>query len=208
VRNVRSGKDVRLTRAMKLFASEREVVEEAFPGDVVGLANPGTFAIGDTLISAGPPLRFDDIPSFEPEHFASVRSLDTAAYKSFGKGIAQLREEGAIQAFYPYGSMRTEPILGAVGELQFEVAKYRLEAEYNVKTQFTYLPLSLARRVLADAETLKAATWPSNAKLVEDWEGKPIALFESDWSLRLAEEWNPQLQFRAFDRNAPEEIVR
>jgi len=197
VHNMRSGKDVRLTRAMKLFASEREVVESAFAGDVVGLANPGTFAIGDTLC-AGAPLRYDTIPAFEPEHFAGVRSLDTAAYKSFGKGIAQLREEGAIQVFYPFGSMRTEPILGAVGELQFEVVKYRLEAEYSVKTQFSGLPYTLARRVVADRDALPRATWPSNAKLVEDWEGRPIALFESEWSLRLAEEWNPGISFRAF----------
>jgi peptide chain release factor 3 len=207
VRNMRSGKDVRLTRAMKLFASEREVVDRAYAGDVVGLANPGTFAIGDTLCE-GEPVQFDSIPSFEPEYFVAVRSLDTAAYKSFGKGIAQLREEGAIQVFYPYGSMRTEPILAAVGELQFEVAKYRLEAEYNVKTQFTTLPYGLARRVAADAETLQGATWPSNAKLVEDWSGRPIALFESEWSLRLAQEWNAALDFQPFDEADALEVAR
>ncbi|MGZ3517475.1 MAG: peptide chain release factor 3, partial [Vulcanimicrobiaceae bacterium] len=87
VRNARTGKDVRLSRAMKLFASERESLEAAYAGDVVGLANPGSFAIGDTLCE-GPPVRFGGIPSFAPEHFASVRSIDTASYKSFGKGIA------------------------------------------------------------------------------------------------------------------------
>ena len=79
-------------------------------------------------------MRFDPIPAFEPEHFALVRSTDTASYKSFQKGIAQLREEGAIQVLYPYGQTRIEPILAAVGALQFEVVKYRLESEYNVKT--------------------------------------------------------------------------
>jgi peptide chain release factor 3 len=206
VRNMRSGKSVRLTRAMKLFASEREVIERAYAGDVVGLANPGTFAIGDTLCE-GPELQFDDIPSFEPEHFAGIRSLDTAAYKAFGKGIAQLREEGAIQVFYPYGSMRTEPILGAVGELQFEVVKYRLESEYNVKTQLTTLPYGLARRVVGDAAAIAGATWPSNAKLVEDWDGKPIALFESEWSLRLAQEWNAALEFGSFGATKTAEVV-
>jgi peptide chain release factor 3 len=207
VRNVRTGKDVRLTRAMKLFASEREVVDHAYAGDVVGLANPGSFAIGDTLCS-GTPLRYDGIPSFEPEHFASVRSLDTATYKSFQKGIAQLREEGAIQVFYPFGSMRTEPILAAVGELQFEVAKYRLEAEYNVKTQFASLPYGLARRVAGEADAVAGATWPSNAKLVVDWDGRPIALFESDWSMRLAQEWNAGLEFRPFGEIETVEVTR
>jgi peptide chain release factor 3 len=201
VRNVRTGKDVRLSRAMRLFASERESLEAAYAGDVVGLANPGVFAIGDTICE-GKPVQFEPIPSFAPEYFASVRSLDTGSYKSFGKGIAQLREEGAIQVLYPYGSMRTEPILAAVGALQFEVVKYRLESEYGVKTVFTSLPYGVARRVIGDDDPIKRAQLPSNAKLVEDWDGRPIALFESEWSLRLAEEWNPKLRF--FETNEVE----
>ncbi len=197
VRNARSGKDVRLSRAMKLFASERESVEAAYAGDVVGLANPGVFAIGDSL-SDGAPVQFERFPTFAPEHFAQVRSVDTAGYKSFGKGIAQLREEGAIQVMYPLGSMRTEPVLAAVGQLQFEVVKHRLESEYNVKTIFTTLPFSTARRVEGPPEALPGAQLPSSAKLLEDWDGAPVALFESDWSVRLAEEWNPQLRFTEF----------
>ena len=198
VRNVRTGKDVRVTRAMKLFASDREVVDEAYAGDVVGLANPGSFAIGDTLCT-GSPVAYDRIPAFAPEHFASVRNVDTGAYKSFQKGIAQLSEEGAIQVFYAAGQMRSEPIFAAVGELQFEVAKYRLAAEYNVKTEFLRMPFSLARRVGGDPSAVAAATWPSNAKLVEDGAGIPVALFESEWSMRLAEEWNPALRFETFE---------
>ena len=132
VRNARTGAAVRLSRAMRLFADDRESLDVAYAGDVVGLANPGAFAIGDTLYE-GKRVAFPPIPAFAPEHFASVRSIDVAGYKSFGKGIAQLREEGAVQVFYPWGTPRTEPILGAVGELQFEVAKYRLESEYNVE---------------------------------------------------------------------------
>jgi len=197
VHNVRTGKDLRVTRAMKLFASEREVVDEAYAGDVVGLANPGTFAIGDTLCT-GAELAYDRIPSFAPEHFASVRNADTGSYKSFQKGIAQLAEEGAIQVFYAAGQNKSEPIFAAVGELQFEVAKYRLQNEYNVKTEFFRLPYSLARRVAGDAAAAQSATWPSNAKLVEDGPGRLVALFESDWSLRLAEEWNASLRFESF----------
>ncbi len=197
VRNARTGREVRLSRAMRLFASERESLDAAYAGDVVGLANPGVFAIGDTL-SDGPALQFEPMPSFSPEHFASLRSIDTSSYKSFGKGIAQLREEGAIQVMYPFGSMRTEPILAAVGELQFEVAKYRLESEYNVKTVFSALPYAVARRVTGDSAEIARAQLPTNAKLVEDWDGHPVALFESEWSLRLAEEWNPELSFVSF----------
>jgi peptide chain release factor 3 len=204
VRNVRTGKDVRLTRAMKLFANDRESVEEAYAGDVVGLANPGSFAIGDTL-TEGDGAAFEPIPSFEPEHFALVRGIDTASYKSFQKGLAQLREEGAIQVLYPYGQTRTEPILAAVGALQFEVVKYRLESEYNVKTQMTNLGFGLARRVGGDAAALASAQLPSNAKLVEDWDGAPLALFESEWSVKLAAEWNPGLSFEPF---ATRDLVR
>ena len=104
------------------------------PATWSGWPIPGTFAIGDTL-AEGDDVRFDPIPAFEPEHFALVRSTDTASYKSFQKGIAQLREEGAIQVLYPFGQTRIEPILAAVGALQFEVVKFRLESEYNVKTR-------------------------------------------------------------------------
>jgi peptide chain release factor 3 len=197
VRNARTGAPVRLSRAMRLFADDRVSLDVAYAGDVVGLANPGAFAIGDTLYE-GKAVAFPPIPAFAPEHFAAVRSTDVSGYKSFGKGIAQLREEGAVQVFYPWGTPRTEPILGAVGELQFEVAKYRLEAEYNVKTLFFNQPYTLARRVVGEREQLDRAQLPSNAKLVEDWEGRPAALFESEWSLRLAQEWNPQLTFAAF----------
>jgi peptide chain release factor 3 len=125
-----------------------------------------------------------------------VRSTDTATYKSFQKGIAQLREEGAIQVFYPYGQTRIEPILAAVGELQFEVVKYRLEAEYNVKTVFQTLPFTTARRVAGEGPG--AATLGSSGRLVEDWDGAPLALFESEWSIGLAEQWNPGLRFLPF----------
>ena len=207
VRNGRTGKAVRLARAMRLFADERESLEAAYAGDVVGLANPGVFAIGDALYD-GSPVGFAPIPAFAPEHFASVRSIDASGHKSFGKGIAQLREEGAVQVFYPWASTRSEPIVGVVGELQFDVAQYRLESEYNVKTIFSRLAFTLARHVEGDRSVLERAQMPSNARLVEDWDGRPAALFESEWSLRLAQEWNPNLRFIRFSADsAPKESV-
>jgi len=198
VKNARTGATVRLARAMKLFADDRESLDEAFAGDVVGLANPGVFAIGDAIYQGPEAPAFEPIPTFAPEHFALLRSIDTSGYKSFGKGIAQLREEGAIQVLYPWGSPRTEPILAAVGALQVEVATYRLEAEYNVKTHVTPLPYTLARWVAGSPEKISGAQWPSNARLAEDWDGRPVALFESEWSVKLAQEWNPGLQFLEF----------
>jgi peptide chain release factor 3 len=197
VRNSRTNSTVRLSRAMRLFASDRESLDAAYAGDVVGFINPGAFAIGDTLFE-GQPVTFPPIPSFAPEHFVSLRSMDSSGYKSFGKGISQLREEGAVQVFYPWGSPHIEPILGAVGELQVQVATYRLETEYNAKTIATSMPYTLALHVEGEPDALKNAKLPSNAKLVEDYTGRPVALFESEWSVRLAREWNPNLRFEPF----------
>ncbi len=206
VRNARTGEQVRLSRAMRLFADDRESLDVAYAGDVVGLVNPGAFAIGDTLYD-GPRVVFPPIPAFAPEHFAHVRSTETSGYKAFGKGISQLREEGAVQVFYQWGTPRIEPILGAVGELQFEVAKYRLESEYNVKTLVTTLPYSLALYVDGEREHLARAHLPSSAKLVEDWNGRAAALFENEWSVRLAREWNPQLAFTTFSAQSGAEVL-
>ena len=206
VRNARTGEQLRLSRAMRLFADDRGSLDAAYAGDVVGLANPGAFAIGDTLYE-GRPVLFPPIPAFAPEHFAAVRSIDVTGYKSFGKGVSQLREEGAVQIFYPWGVPRSEPIFGAVGKLQFEVAKYRLEAEYNVETAFTNLPYAMALYVQGDRDQLAHANWPSNAKLVQDWDGRPVALFESEWGVRLAQEWNPQLRFVPFSARTGAEAV-
>lgn len=197
VRNARSGETVRLARAMRLFADTRESLDAAYAGDVVGLANPGVFAIGDTL-AEGETVEFPPIPAFAPEHFASVRNTDTASYKAFAKGIAQLREEGAVQVFDPLASAGYEPILGVVGELQLEVAKYRLESEYGVKTAVIAQPYTLAMHVTGSVETVEAAHLPSNARLVRDWSGNVVALFENEWSLKLAQEWNTSLAFAPF----------
>ncbi len=199
VRNGRTGSAVRLSRAMRLFAETRESLETAYAGDVVGLANPGVFAIGDTLCdAAAADVEFPKIPAFAPEHFATIRSADTATYKAFAKGIAQLSEEGAVQVFEPWQPGAYEPVLGVVGELQFEVAKYRLESEYGVRTFISPLPHTLAMHVVSDERALASMQVPSNARLVRDGDGKAVVLFESEWSLRLAREWNPDLSFAAF----------
>ncbi len=201
VRNARTGAAVRLSRAMRLFADARESLEFAYAGDVVGLANPGSFAIGDTLYE-GAPLEFPVIPAFAPEHFASIRNTDTASYKAFAKGIAQLREEGAVQVFEPWQGSGYEPILGVVGELQLEVAKYRLESEYGVKAVVMSQPYALAMHARVDASVASALHLPSNALLVRDWEGRAVALFESTWALQLAREWNPGVDFEPFAAEA------
>ncbi len=197
VRNARTGAAVRLSRAMRLFADARESLETAYAGDVVGFVNPGSFAIGDTLYE-GAPLEFSPIPAFAPEHFASIRNVDAASYKAFAKGVEQLREEGAVQVFEPWRGGAYEPILGVVGELQLEVAKYRLESEYGVRTTLSRRPYALAMRVLGDESAASLLHLPSNALLVRDSQTRGVALFESAWALQLAREWNPSVEFAPF----------
>ena len=139
VRNVRTGKDVRLTRAMKLFANDRESVDEAFAGDVVGLANPGTFAIGDTLLHGrNDALRSDSRRSSRNISRWCAVSIPRATSRS-RRGSRSCAKRARSRCSIPYGQTRIEPILAAVGALQFEVVKYRLESEYSVKTAMTTL---------------------------------------------------------------------
>src|SRR5258707_14148573 len=139
----RLGREVRMTRPHRLFARERETIESAYPGDVIGFVNPGLFRIGDA-VSAGEPLEFDRIPRFAPEHFATLRAKQVTRQKQFQKGLAQLEEEGVMQVLAPHDGMKSEPILAVVGELQFDVMQSRLEAEYNVETTVTNLPYKIA----------------------------------------------------------------
>ncbi len=194
--NPRAGKTVRLTRPQKLFASERDIVEEAYPGDIIGLTNPGAFMLGDTVCT-GPALRFLDIPRFAPEHFAVLRNRRTEKYKQFQKGVTQLAEEGVVQLFHEINAARTEPILGVVGRLQFEVIQFRLQSEYGVETLLDMMPYGLARWVIAPStDALKNGYWVSNGmRRVTDDDNNPVVLFESEWGMNYVIEKNPTLTF-------------
>lgn len=191
----RLGRKVRISRAYRFFGREREIVEEAYPGDVVGLANPGIFSIGDTLCS-GKPVRFDSIPRFQPEHFCTLHNQEIGKYKQFNKGIMQLEEEGAIQVLFFQDSLRKEPILAAVGQLQFDVVVARLRAEYGVKTSTDTLPFTCARWVEYDPKLQNEINWPTASRLANDRDERVVAMFPSEWELRYCLEKNPGVIFR------------
>ena len=149
VNHARLGKKVRLGRAYKLFARERQPIDEAFPGDVIGVVNPGTFALGDMLTTGGG-LPSVEIPRFPSEHFAALVNTDIARYKQFQRGLSQLEEEGAVQIFNDPSGLRREPILGVVGELQFDVVLSRLHDEYGVDARIERAPYECARWVESD----------------------------------------------------------
>jgi peptide chain release factor 3 len=177
-----------------MMAQERQAVDEAWAGDIIGLYDPGLFRIGDTLSSqAG--LHFDTVPRFSPEFFARLVLRDPMKRKQLQKGIEQLSEEGTIQLFLEPGREK-DPILGVVGELQFDVLKYRLENEYGAKVELERLGYSYARWV----EGPSSAQEISKARIaggVVDVDGRPVALLRDDWELRRAQSDNPTWKFNA-----------
>lgn len=196
VRHARTGKTVRLGRPQKIFAREREVVEEAYPGDVVGLNNPGVFAIGDTVYT-GAKLVYPAVPSFAPELFAHLRSPDPSLAKKFRRGMSRLEEEGAVQVLRSPEANNQELILAAVGQLQLEVVQFRLASEYGVETRLEPLPHKLARWVTDGWESLNKENLPFETVIVEDRWQRPVLLFKSEWNLRKVEQENPGLSLSA-----------
>jgi len=193
VQHARSGRTLRLSRPQKLFGQEREVVEDAYPGDVIGLNNPGMFAIGDTLY-LGPRVEYEGIPCFSPEIFAWLRNPNPSAFKSFRKGVNELREEGAVQVLYDTDASKRDPILAAVGQLQLEVVQYRLENEYGVKTRLEPMEFSVARWVSGGWPALEAVGRIFNCKTVRDPWDRPVLLFRNDWNLNQLREDHPDLE--------------
>jgi peptide chain release factor 3 len=182
VHNVRLGKSLRVTRPQRFFAQERTTIDEAYPGDVIGMINPGSFAIGDTLSSDGA-LRFEGIPRFAPEHFATVRNSSPERHKQFQRGLQQLEEEGAIQLLYRAGRARSEPVLAAVGRLQFEIVQARLALEYGVTITLEPMPYRHARWLEGEPGELDAMIWGHTLGRATDGAGRPVALFTSDYEL-------------------------
>ena len=194
--HARTGKILKLAKPLQFLAQERTLVEEAWAGDILGLWDPGNLRIGDSL-AEGTAIEFEGIPRFTPEHFNRVVMLDPAKRKQLKKGLDQLSEEGAVQVFHDPERMERDPVLGAVGVLQFEVIQHRLRAEYGAEISYARLPFTLARWVEGEGfEPGRFDDPPSVASLV-DLEGRPLVLFQSPWHLERAQRENPKLTFVA-----------
>ena len=196
VNHARTGKIVRLSRPQKLFAQDRESIDVAYPGDVIGLNNPGVFAIGDTIYT-GQKLEYEGIPCFSPELFATLRNPNPSKFKQFHKGVTELREEGAVQIMYSADESKREPILAAVGQLQFEVVQFRLQNEYGVETQLEFLPYTVARWVTGGWEALQKVGRLFNTVTVKDSWGRPVLLFRNEWNCQQMQEDHPELKLNA-----------
>jgi len=197
VHHVRTGKEVRLANPTQFLARDRSVVDESFAGDVVGIHDPGAFEIGDTL-TGGSRFSFEGIPSFAPEHFRRLALVDPLRRKQFATGIEQLAQEGTVQLYRPPAGRAGDLVLGALGQLQFEVVKYRLEAEYGVEVRVEAVPYVLARWVSrADGAPLDLDAVGSGVDglVVLDVRDRPVVLFDREWALRSAERLHPELRF-------------
>ena len=191
-----SGKPIKLAMPQQFMAQERTIVEEAYPGDIIGVFDPGIFGIGDSLSDNSLKLQFEDFPVFPPEIFARVQPKDSLKRKQFEKGIIQLSQEGAIQVFKQEGVGMESYVVGVVGVLQLEVLEYRLKNEYSAQLLMNQLPYSVARWVYADSkdkvENLKGL---DNGMLVYDKKDRPVILVNNEWALNWILDRNPGIEF-------------
>jgi peptide chain release factor 3 len=190
--NPRLGRSLRASRAYRFFGRDRETITVAYAGDIIGLVNPGQFAIGDTL-HAGAPVRFLDLPRFPAEHFGRVRLRDTR-FKQFDEGLRQLEEEGLMQVFY-LAAGRREPLVGVVGALQFDVITSRLRTEYGVAAEVESTPYAVARW-LGDG-TRPLPSLGGQTILAVDRLQRPVLLFGSQWELQYFERQHPNVSLLA-----------
>ncbi|MHB1862017.1 MAG: peptide chain release factor 3 [Gemmatimonadaceae bacterium] len=192
----RTGKPMRLAAPQTFMARERTAVEDAWPGDIVGVMDRRALRIGDTLSSDGG-VKFADIPRFAPEHFARVVLIDPMRRKQLDAGLRQLTEEGAAQVFFTSGTDTTSPtpIVGAVGQLQFDVMMHRLAHEYGVVARLEKISARYPRWITGSAEAIARAARDSGRMLLYDAKGQPLLLFENEWPMRWALEHEKDVVF-------------
>jgi len=192
--HVQGNKKMRLSQPQQLMAAEREIVEEAYAGDVIGVFDPGIFSIGDTITTPGKKFKFSGIPTFAPEHFARVSAKDSMKRKQFVKGTEQIAQEGAIQIFKVPNSGMEEVIVGVVGTLQFDVFVYRMKNEYGVDLRMETLPYEEIRLIDSYPGDLTDLNLGSDAELLEDYKGRSLLVFSSYWAIDFTCRKNPGLQ--------------
>ena len=186
-------KKMRLSQPQQLMAADREIVEEAYAGDVIGVFDPGIFSIGDTITVPSKKFLSSGIPTFAPEHFCRVSAKDSMKRKQFVKGTEQIAQEGAIQIFKVPNSGMEEVIVGVVGTLQFDVFEYRMKNEYGVDLRMEMLPYEEIRRIEYTGD-LSNLNLGSDAELLEDYRGNSLMVFSSYWAIDFTCRRNPGLQ--------------
>ena len=189
-----SGKQVRLMQPQQFLATERTLVEDAWPGDIIGVFDSSSLGVGDTLYSGKLPVTFADFPTFPAELFARIRAKDSMKRKQFLKGMTQLAQEGAVQIYENPGSMESY-IVGAVGQLQFEVLEYRLLHEYGVTLEMNRLPYSVAKWIYSQDRDYRDLKNIDSAMIVKDHKQRIVLLITNEWQADWIIERNPDFLF-------------
>ncbi len=189
----RTGESIRLSSSHKMLGRERETMDEAYAGDVIGIVGHAQFRIGDTL-TTDLAIKFKPLPRFAPEHFAFLHATSSADFKRFRSGLEHLLQEGVVQQLSLKSAGSRAPLLGAVGPLQFDVLRYRLESEYGAGSQIEAAPWTLARWIDEScAAAFDEAELPSGARLAQDAEGRPVVLFVQEWDCRYYSDHHPKI---------------
>ena len=191
--HVQGNKKLRLAQPQQIMAAEREIIEEAYAGDIIGVFDPGIFSIGDTITVPGKKFRYSGIPTFEPEHFMTARPKDTMKRKQFIKGIEQIAQEGAIQIFKIPELGMEEAVIGVVGTLQFDVFRYRMLNEYGVELIMNSLPYEHLRFIIESPCAPKDIDLANGCKILEDYRGHSVIVFSGIWALNYIAKQNPGL---------------
>lgn len=198
--HVQGEKMLKLSQPQQLMAADREIVDEAYAGDIIGVFDPGIFSIGDTVCEKGMKAAFEGIPTFAPEHFAEYELVDTLKRKQFVKGMNQIAQEGAIQIFHEPNTGMERVIVGVVGVLQFEVLEYRLKNEYNVDVRRRPMPYEHIRWIKNYTGELDKLNLTSDTKLVQDFRNNFLLVFTSEWNINWALQKNEGLELLDFSR--------
>lgn len=192
--HVRTDRKLRLSNSRKIFGRERETLDEAYAGDILGLVGHPYFQIGDTISAEGD-IDFAEIPRFQPECFAFLRPHTGSSVKAFRKGLDQLLQEGVVQAFYLPDSYQQVPLLAAVGPLQFEVLQARLESEYGVQSTLDMASWSVVHWIPGENGNSEIEdVLPGGCRLAEDADGNTVVLFSDDWTRRYFTERHPDIR--------------
>ena len=192
--HVQGNRKLRLSQPQQMMAQEREIINEAYAGDIIGVFDPGIFSIGDTLTVPGKKFKFSGIPTFAPEHFSRVSPKDTMKRKQFVKGTEQIAQEGAIQIFRVPNTGMEEVIVGVVGTLQFDVFRYRMLSEYGVELRMEGLPYEVLRFIKKSPCDEKELYLSSDCELLEDYRGHKLLVFSSPWAIDFILRRNPGLE--------------
>ena len=191
---------IKLSQPQQMMAQDREGVEEAFAGDIIGVFDPGIFNIGDTVCEKNRKVTFAGIPTFAPEHFAMVEQIDSMKRKQFAKGMDQIAKEGAIRIFFEPEGGYERVTVGVIGTLQYDVLKFRMETEYGVKYLHRDQPFQFIQRIANEQINVGALNLASDTKVVKDVFDRYYLLFTGQWSMKWAVDNNPHLILEDFDR--------